>query len=137
MSARHHYSMQDLNQQTARVHWQELETHFARGVVIEVASDLDLVEVAACFANDDKAAVEQEARRAAIADYLGIDLGECNVTDSFGGVTSLSSTANLQITTYANIELQGLNAQFSCFYKSNQGIFGIHTPEPTMTLDLG
>ena len=27
--------------------------------VIQVASDLDLVEVAACFANDDKAAVEQ------------------------------------------------------------------------------
>ena len=59
MNAKQQHSRQDLNQQTARVHWQELETHFARGVVIEVASDLDLVEVAACFANDDKAAVEQ------------------------------------------------------------------------------
>jgi hypothetical protein len=56
MNARQHYSMQDLNQQTARVHWQELETHFARGVVIEVDAALDLVEVATCFANDDKSA---------------------------------------------------------------------------------
>ena len=53
------HSKQDLNQQTARIRWQELETHFARGVVIEVDSELDLVEVATCFANDDKAAVEQ------------------------------------------------------------------------------
>ena len=47
----------DLHQDTARVYWQELETHFAHGVVIRVASELDLVEVATCFANDDKAAV--------------------------------------------------------------------------------
>ncbi len=58
MSARQQHSEQDLNQQTARIRWQELETHFARGVVIEVDSELDLVEVATCFANDDKAAVE-------------------------------------------------------------------------------
>ena len=45
MNAKQQHSTQDLNQQTARVHWQELETHFARGVVIQVASDLDLVEV--------------------------------------------------------------------------------------------
>jgi len=50
------YSRQEL--ETARIHWQELETHFARGVVIRVDSDLDLVEVASCFANDDKPAVE-------------------------------------------------------------------------------
>ena len=49
----------DLHQDTARVYWQELETHFARGVVIRVAGELDLVEVATCFANDDKAAVDE------------------------------------------------------------------------------
>ena len=52
------YTQQELNLETARVYWQELETHFARGVVIRVDSDLDLVEVATCFANDDKPAVE-------------------------------------------------------------------------------
>lgn len=51
-------SRQELELETARIHWQELETHFARGVVIRVDSDLDLVEVAGCFANDDKPAVE-------------------------------------------------------------------------------
>ncbi len=59
MSAKQQHSQQDINRQTARVCWQELETHFARGVVIAVDSDLDLVEVATCFANDDKVAVEQ------------------------------------------------------------------------------
>ncbi|MEN8761196.1 MAG: DUF2288 family protein [Thiogranum sp.] len=52
------YSRQDLHLETARINWQELETHFARGVVIRVDSDLDLLEVARCFANDDKPAVE-------------------------------------------------------------------------------
>jgi len=49
----------DLHRQTARIHWQELEPHFARGVVIHVAGDLDLVEVAVCFAGDDRVAVEK------------------------------------------------------------------------------
>ena len=53
------YSKAELNLETARVYWQELETHFARGVVIRVDSDLDLVVVATCLANDDKPAVEQ------------------------------------------------------------------------------
>ena len=53
------HSRDDLHQETARVYWQELETHFAHGVVIRVASELDLVEVATCFANDDKAAVDE------------------------------------------------------------------------------
>lgn len=52
------YGLQDLHAETARIGWQELERHFARGVVIRVAPELDLVEVATCLANDDKAAVE-------------------------------------------------------------------------------
>ena len=57
MSTKKH-STEELHLQTARVNWQELEIHFARGVVIRVDSDLDLVEIATCFANDDKQAVE-------------------------------------------------------------------------------
>ena len=52
------YTNQELLQETARINWQELETHFARGVVIRVDPDLDLVRVATCIANDDKQAVE-------------------------------------------------------------------------------
>ena len=32
--------------QTARIAWRELQTHYARGSVVSVAPDLDLVEVA-------------------------------------------------------------------------------------------
>ncbi|GMQ89601.1 MAG: DUF2288 domain-containing protein [Gammaproteobacteria bacterium] len=57
--AENRYTSENLHQETARVCWQELETHFARGMVIRVASELDLVEVATRLANDDKAAVEK------------------------------------------------------------------------------
>jgi hypothetical protein len=48
-----------LNAETGKLAWKELERHFARGVVIWVAADLDLVEVAAGFVRDDKPAVER------------------------------------------------------------------------------
>lgn len=47
-----------LNAQTGRLAWAELERHFARGVVVKVAAELDLVEVASRLVQDDKAAVE-------------------------------------------------------------------------------
>ena len=46
-----------LNAETGKLRWPELERHFARGVVIRVASELDLIEVAAHMAVDDSAAV--------------------------------------------------------------------------------
>lgn len=46
-----------LNSETAKLRWTELEPHFARGAVIVVAPDLDLVEVAGRVAADDKPAV--------------------------------------------------------------------------------
>jgi hypothetical protein len=52
------YSLQAMHAQTARIGWQELEKHFARGKVIRVDSDIDLVEVATCFANDNTSAVQ-------------------------------------------------------------------------------
>lgn len=46
-----------LNQETARIGWASLQPHFARGSTVYVCPDLDLVEVAACFARDDSAAI--------------------------------------------------------------------------------
>jgi hypothetical protein len=48
-----------LNAETGKLSWKELERHFARGVVIWVAPDLDIVDVAARFVQDDRASVEQ------------------------------------------------------------------------------
>lgn len=41
-----------LNLETARITWQELGFFFARGRVLQVAADLDLIEVASAIAND-------------------------------------------------------------------------------------
>lgn len=49
---------QQLNTETGRIAWPELQRHFARGVVIKVESNLDLVDVAVKFVKDDKAAIE-------------------------------------------------------------------------------
>jgi hypothetical protein len=48
-----------INRETARVHWSELERHFAHGAVVYVSEALDLVEVALRIAHDDKAAIAQ------------------------------------------------------------------------------
>ena len=42
-----------LNTETARIEWKELERHFARGVLLTVSSELDLVEVGAHMIHDD------------------------------------------------------------------------------------
>jgi len=46
-----------INRETARVHWSELERHFASGAVVWVSEALDLVEVALRIAHDDKASI--------------------------------------------------------------------------------
>ena len=46
-----------INGETARMRWSELERFFASGVVIAVAPQLDLVDVALRIASDDKDAV--------------------------------------------------------------------------------
>ncbi len=56
-----------LNAETGRLTWNELECHFARGVVIRVTGNLDLVEVALAMARDDKAAIEAWLARSDIA----------------------------------------------------------------------
>lgn len=44
---------QKLNSETAIICWSELVRHFARGVVINVGAQLDLLDVAECLARDD------------------------------------------------------------------------------------
>ncbi len=47
-----------LNAETGKLTWSELERHFARGVVIKVAGEVDLVEVAVAMSHDDKVVVQ-------------------------------------------------------------------------------
>lgn len=48
---------QELNEQTAQMHWSELERFFASGSLISVAPELDLIDVGARIAADDKGSV--------------------------------------------------------------------------------
>lgn len=48
-----------LNRETARIHWQELQPHFARGTTVFVAPGLDLIEVACQFAEDNVAEIQR------------------------------------------------------------------------------
>lgn len=47
-----------LNAETGKLAWDELQRHFARGVVVVVDEELDLVDVAVKMARDDSAAFE-------------------------------------------------------------------------------
>ena len=58
---------QQLNMETGRIAWPELQRHFARGVVIKVESGLDLVEVALKFVKDDKTTIESWLNSGVIA----------------------------------------------------------------------
>ncbi len=44
---------EQINAETAVVNWKELVRHFARGVVIKVSKEIDLIEAAACLAEDN------------------------------------------------------------------------------------
>ena len=48
----------ELNEQTAQMHWTELERFFASGSVISIAPELDLIDVGARIAADDKQSVQ-------------------------------------------------------------------------------
>ncbi len=57
--------------QTARIPWRDLQTHYARGSVIAVAPELDLVEVAVQLGLDNTGQFQQwidEGRVAAASD---------------------------------------------------------------------
>lgn len=44
--------------ETARINWLELQKFYASGSVVQVSAQMDLVEVAFAFSQDDKAAVQ-------------------------------------------------------------------------------
>lgn len=67
-----------LNNETGKLSWKELERHFARGVVIRVERGLDLVEVAARIARDDKASVERWMKEGRIARASTEDAADWN-----------------------------------------------------------
>lgn len=50
---------QILNAETGLLQWGELERHFARGVVIYVSPDANLLDIAVGFAKDDKVMVKK------------------------------------------------------------------------------
>ncbi len=47
-----------LEKESGEINWSELQPHFARGVVVNVNKDHDLIAVAIDFVNDNKQAVE-------------------------------------------------------------------------------
>ena len=67
--------------QTARIHWHELQTHYAHGSVVRVAGDQDLVEVAVQLGLDHTAQFEQwiaSGRVAPVSDEQALAWYESN-----------------------------------------------------------
>jgi len=50
---------EELNAETSKISWKELEVFFANGTVIYVSSDLDLIDVALDFYLDNKLKVQR------------------------------------------------------------------------------
>ena len=48
-----------LNLETSRIHWHELQTYYARGNIVRVAPELDLLEVASELTADNKTRFQQ------------------------------------------------------------------------------
>lgn len=57
-----------LNLETSRINWHELQTYYARGQVVRVAPELDLLEVAAELTADNKAQFEQWMQKGQVGD---------------------------------------------------------------------
>lgn len=70
-----------LNAQTGQLNWQELEPHFAKGVVIKVSPDLDLIEVATAVVEDNKEQVGAWMESRQIAHAIEKDAMEWGVRD--------------------------------------------------------
>lgn len=55
-----------LNRETSKIAWPELQRFYARGVVLRVAREMDLIEVAIAMHKDAAASVEQWLAQGAI-----------------------------------------------------------------------
>ena len=58
---------EEFHQQTARIHWHDLQTHYARGSVLRINESLDLVEVAVQLGMDNTDQFRQWLNQGAIA----------------------------------------------------------------------
>lgn len=77
----HEQLLARLNGETGRLGWSELVRHFARGVVIRVNAELDLVEVAAAVAQDRSDDIEEWNRAGQLRRASDNDAREWNETD--------------------------------------------------------
>ncbi len=59
--------MQELNRETAKIAWSEMQRFFARGLVIFVDEELDLIDTAAELSLDNKAVLEDWMRQGKVA----------------------------------------------------------------------
>ena len=57
-----------LNLETSRITWRELQTYYARGHVVRVAPELDLLDVAAELTADNKAQFQHWMKQAQMGD---------------------------------------------------------------------
>ena len=60
-------SKKDINLETSQIPWHELQRFFASGLAISVSKQLDLVDTADQFSNDNKAQVEQWLKEEKVA----------------------------------------------------------------------
>ena len=70
-----------LNGETGKIVWKELEKHYARGVVVVVDKNLDLVEVALQFAEDNKDPIEKWLTSGEVARAMAEDAKRWVETD--------------------------------------------------------
>ncbi|MDD5033557.1 MAG: DUF2288 domain-containing protein [Methylococcaceae bacterium] len=82
MNTAHTELLTRLNLESGKLDWGETERHFARGVVVKVAAELDLVEVAAAMAEDDKAVVARWLEHGQIARASSEDAIRWNAAQS-------------------------------------------------------
>lgn len=73
---------QKINLETGQLSWPELQKYFAKGNVIIVSRSLDLIDVAAKFAEDDKEAVAKWVAAEDIKRALDEDAKQWNERNS-------------------------------------------------------
>lgn len=71
-----------LNSATARLQWRELAPHFARGAVVHVAVNLDLIEAGVAFARDERGKVQAWLEAGSIAMATDADAKRWSAEDA-------------------------------------------------------
>jgi hypothetical protein len=74
-------SKKDINLETSQIPWHELQRFFASGLAISISTELDLVDTAYQFSNDNKAQVEvwlKEKKVAPVSDQQALAWYENN-----------------------------------------------------------